>query len=293
MGLNGDAMSKSKFHEIQYVLACFSTHSKYIKGILNEQSIIKNNFNIHEDENVKLVKFIESNYDRFYTAAKLSEEKRWREMLLSIKHSVTYCDHHILKIYWYKYLETFGIKDSIPISSIHESIRFIKYLLACGLSNEILIDILNYELLRNNTLLYEFNESDSEIHFDDIIFNHPDEYSIRLNSSFNLKQFNYRVSKMVESLTNKKEILKDDSYRNKEIVGFYKHTRTGNVNSIKLNEQTNLILEYFKNEHILLDSINQIANLTKLNQQQCSVLIKTIYQKGITSIKRLSKEKRC
>jgi hypothetical protein len=223
--------NKQQHDSLQYVFACLFTHSYWIQTVRQDYKQLANHFNLSAEDNQLFYDFILLHFRKILTTAVLSEEKRWREMLTTIKHTSAIFSLEKLKNYWDKYLLSFSPVKPIPASPVLESVLFLSYLLK-QLGDDPLKSIIEYEYFRNITFTYEFHTiswSDC-IEWDDFDVSNPRLLTLRpkLNPSFLVKTFDSSLSK----------ILQNNASHKPDYIGFYKNMLSKKVNNMCLNESS-------------------------------------------------------
>jgi hypothetical protein len=222
---------------LQYVSALLLTHSKLIKIVKENFNELINLFNLSE-KNLKLMKnFIKHNYKNILINAMICEEKRWRECLNCIKYTDKIMPINKLKDHWYLYLESYPTHQAIPKTPLEESIKFMNFLLM-NKFDELIYTIIEYELMRNTTYLFEFiNLNYSRKKFD---IKRQEACWIQLNPSFTYKKFNINVNRILLQIQNKQKFT---SYQLKEeYIGFFKNPKDNIVKTFQLSENIKELL---------------------------------------------------
>lgn len=271
---------------LQYVFACMSTHSKWVKIIKEDFNQISEHFNLSLDIKKNLRSFFETNSREILISATLFEEKRWREVLPSIKYSSKIIGVDKLKCYWNNYLDSFFLKDEIPKSPILESLEFLAYLLQQEFTL-LAKEIFEYEIARNKVLSFELDHSIKSncINFEDIK-NDLRSYKAKLNPSFITKLFNVPVSKIISTLG---EDINKETFVNKskDFIGFYKTIGTSIVKSIHLNELSNSFLLKLESSTNLSIWSKETIEATQLSLAMCLSFIEKMHTNEIIFIHKI------
>lgn len=274
-------MLPDKYDSLQYMFACISTHSKWVKIIEDDFDRLSDYFHISSQDKIMLQNFFGASSHEMWLSAILLEEKRWREVLPSIKYTVTWVGLDELKVYWQHYLDDFSLTDNIPKSPITESIAFLNYLSRQLVSREAKA-IVEYEILRNSVLSYE---PDFFVEKIDIAIIQKDlrRYQCKINPSFIEKSFNLKISKIIEKLKNNSV---DESFEatGYEIVGFYKQFSTGFVRSLQINEMSNKFLVSLDGSKNISDWLNKVIEITNTSQKQCVDFLEKMHKNGMIFI---------
>ena len=165
------------------------------------------------------------------------EDKRWREILPSIKHVTALVSKNILRFFWIKYLESIKVDESIPKSTMSEAVNFLKYISANYNDGSILHAVIQYELAMNTVSEFDLITVKSEFTYPlDQIKNYY-LYRIVFNPGYLTVNFNLPVSKIINDIINGNSIDMNDytgEDGNEKII-FVKSRSTKVVKVVGLN----------------------------------------------------------
>lgn len=278
----------SNTDNLQYIFACLLTHSKWVEKAKSDLSVVHDNFNItHLDLDV-LKEFLEISGEKLLTSALLAEEKRWRELLAVIKYVDKVIPLDQLKYLWDKYLGSFLIHEAIPVTPLHESIRFLEFVLKNDLGL-MLGNIINYELVRNKLILYEFSEKEnlnSEINVIDLSDNLIN-FSVRANPSLILKWFEIDIIQVLRQIDTE-EAIKHTLGKHKACIGFYKHPVNKIVKTIQFNQKIIPLLLGIKKEKNLRMWIDETLFAHNASIQSIHNFIKKLHDLGVVQIRSIN-----
>ena len=272
-------MKSTKYDSLPYVFACLSTHSKWVKEIHNDYSKLSTYFHLTASDQSLFQDFMIQHYKKLWAASILSEEKRWREALLTIPLTVKAFGSIVLKKYWENYLNLFSPLDNIPISPIYESIAFLDYLLSIPIDN-FHKQVVLYEYTRNKTLTYEFNDMDQfeNTHF--INLKNDDTFletcTVKINPSFSVIAFNISLSSMVN--------LGHTHGSHYFDIGFYKNCQSGVVKTFQVSETIHLALSMTNITTNALALIRQLSTSTNSSFSSSFHFLEKLHQERILFI---------
>lgn len=274
------AMTSNKFDTLQYVFACLSTHSRWVKIIKNDFSQLTRYFHLSLEDRNYVQKMFNSDFNRIWAAACLLEEKRWREILPSIKCTLALVGQDKLKLHWYEYLNMSDLKDNIPKSPILESTEFLRYMLVLCLDSSHK-GVFEYERLRNSILSYEFNiiEEVCYINFASKMENLC-MYQAKVNPSYITKKIDISLVKLIK---NTREQCNENLSRMNTVeeIGFYKDTNTGKVRSIQLNEKVKSILSKLSESENVLICLDKIMSIVSMRKADAMCILEKMYKEGL------------
>ncbi len=276
-------MTNNNYDSLQYVFACMSIHSLWVKIIKNDISQVSEYFNLSTNDLLILTDFLNHHSQQILASAVLLEEKRWREVLSSIKYSSILATPRKLKPHWKNYLETYGFKDNIPASPILESIAFLKYLLHKKF-NDLYQSVFEYELFRNMTLAYEFEPTDATENINNnIVKENPESYQVIINLSFISKNFKCSISKIIKDFQKNLSAEKIRLSTN-ELVGFYKHKSTGMVKTIQLTEASHSAILKLSSATNVSTWVKNMLDTEKMKPASCFNFLEQLHLSGTISL---------
>lgn len=314
---------KKHYDHLQYIFACLLTHSKWVRIILDNVDLINDYFTIQFNDMVILRQFFKKQGKKIMSSALLGEEKRWREVLLSIPHTLLLLSLEQLKVYWHHYLESFSIRDIIPSSPVHESIAFLSFVKNTE-SRLLYSSIYEYEILRNTALSYQFRQ---DVYYsilscsNDLAAGHiitssrglsagssyPQELldpaqkarddgvdegaslcnssqqKMVINPSFILKKFDLKISDIIQVLKQHK-LIEEIHYSNHELLGFYKHPLTGIVKCITLSEFSSDFMRELAATNSVSVWVKKMTQDKNLSHKNCLAFLYKMNEMGIVLI---------
>jgi hypothetical protein len=277
---------------VQYIFSCICTHTKLATKLTNNFKEIHKYFRLSKHDKYAIQQIFSSHAKEIKTQAILMEEKRWREMLLSIRYVSTIFKMNHLKKYWEKYLNILLFENPIPPTPLQESIAFLTRLkdyfdsiVDNNSTHRFKKLVIDYELSRNTVFSYQFNANYSNC----IKNNGINLYSvekINLNPSIIIKTFNGEVSKIVEKLKNHECLNRHVAYllEKTEIVVFFKDRSTGAVKSIQLNELAHFMLIQLTQTSDLASLVEVITNKMNIKKELCVHFMEKLIEKGVIHV---------
>ena len=145
---------KEQHDSLQYICACLLTHTYVVEQVIADPALIKNFFALSLAMEKVFYAFIHQYGERLLASAKLSEEKRWRELLGILKYAHRCIAMHELKQHWRIYLLSLSCRE-IPQTPLLESIFFLNHLLSDYREKDSLSAIIQYEIFLNQTLQHD------------------------------------------------------------------------------------------------------------------------------------------
>tara|TARA_R110000868_G_scaffold162538_2_gene393886 strand:+ start:1088 stop:1729 length:642 start_codon:yes stop_codon:yes gene_type:complete len=210
----------------------------------------------------------------------LFEEKRWLDLLLTIKYTNNIVNQNKLKLMWQDYLDNYDISHHIPESPVNESIEFLRFIIKQSSLNKLQSAIAEYELKRNLTLAYNFDDQSTFIvnNFESI--KKYQFYKAKINPSFIIfesvdkEAYNYVFSYIL-----KKENLPDGL-----MICFYKNPYTLKVHRVILSKKS-----YEKiNDLISCDTLKNYSNNFRPNNNVKTNLLLNLYNANLVFIDRVN-----
>jgi hypothetical protein len=229
-------MKQSNREHVQYVMACLLMHSKYVKQAEPWVVDVLSQFNLSSCDKELLGEYLVKNANKIWLSAHLLEEKRWREMLVTIKYTKICVGEKHLKDYWADYLDINNLRDMIPATPVEESIKFLTYLRSCK-PDRLVSNVCLYELLRNKASLYSFGSEIKPVKPGPI-------YRIELNPSVEFGNFDVSVPELIKS---RFDLGRIGQSMKREKICFYKDVFSGRVKCIQLNDKSYRLLIEIKN----------------------------------------------
>jgi len=280
-------------HNLQYVIACLSTHSGWVKKFMKNFDVLDKHFNLKLDDRLLLDEFILKQGGKFLASSLIMEEKRWREVLLALKYIPKILGEN-LRYWWLNYIDSFKITDHIPKTPIDESISFISFLLENASLNRISYLIAVYELKRNIALAYNFNLTNVK---NEVDFIHKDilattGYLTHLNPSLTVERFDCSISKLALILKNNSSIdLNSLSIDCKdEYIGFYKNRTTNMVCVFVICETLKLIISKILIENNIQKLLILLSDKCNIHVNKLTFLLKLLNKNGIIFFNRIITE---
>lgn len=275
---------------LQYVVACLATHSRWVKKFINNVSDVHRYFKLTPHDAIHLEKFIVEQGKRVLSASLIMEEKRWREVLPALKY-MSRIMHDDLRLWWAGYINSYAVTDAIPKTPLHEAIGFINYLLSKPVLNDVERLIAVYEKMRNRALLYDFQRDEVRIesHDIEIALDAVDEYSVKLNPSLSIESFNWHISKIISAMQKNDMVFCNKSLSKYESqnVFFYKNRITGLVCVSFVSKLVHFAISKVTRSCSLKELILSISNDGWLAQGKVHSLIKVMYKNDVISIHRI------
>lgn len=286
-GHGNTAMNISHNNNLQYVIACLATHSKWVKDFTDNFSRIHDCFNLAPNDEVVLFKFLAEQGKRILASSLIMEEKRWRELILAMKYSEK-IHGAALKQWWLEYVGSSSVVEPIPKTPLHESIQFIQFLLRSKKLTGMGIAIAKYELNRNKAQLHEYNDVDLKHEANSLerISQAINNYKIKLNQSLIIEGFDCHASKLIYSLRINDVRHSENIYSKteKEIIGFYKNIKTGMVCVINLSELVYSAILQIKKDESLQNLMNEVSIKYNVKNDTILSMLNTLNKNNIITI---------
>ena len=267
-------MKNKQYDNLQYVFACLFTHSHWAHTIRQDFKQVNHYFDLSADDNTLLYEFIFKHFKKILTTAILAEEKRWREMLTTIKYTSTLLAIDKLKKYWDDYLLRFSPIEPIPATPIHESVAFLSYLLKHPLEAAIK-PIAEYVYFRNITFAYKFYTLAAAdcIELTDFDLSHHQLLNLKpkINPSF--------ISKIFDDAL--KQIFPSETSNCPDYIGFYKNIKTAKVNRIHLSEASFAFLMSVPSHGNVMSLIQNFSQTSRSNLLHSANMIKKLHHDGV------------
>ena len=280
-------MMLTSYDNLHYVFACLATHSRIVKKIIAHFYKIHDYFNLSLSDESLLNEFFHQQGQKILSASVLMEEKRWREVLLTIQYVPKLIQEENLKNHWENYLDTLKIVHTIPETPLAESIQFLNYLLEQYKNNNLISQIIKYELTRNRTATYKFliNENIKKYNVHSIQADF-DLYRAELNPSLLKESFDYSALDYLATFQQVTSINKSEkitSHLNENVI-FLKSRISGLVRTIKLKFDGELWLTKMIKSSCLLSWIEEASNKMNINREICIHFINNLISNDVISI---------
>jgi len=233
-----------KFTQIQFVIACISTHSCWLRLLTKNFDVIDDYFHLSATQKLLLRDFFVLNHQKIWTSAVLMEERRWREVLPTLSYTKILFGVTKLKTFWHAYLKSFTLNQCIPVNPASECIAFLNFILKKDI-NKNWSHVLAYELLKRQT----YNQPMS-LSSDDLNTTEPCRHlRVHLNPTLTVKIFPFIISKVLPNLA-KGKLPITPQLAHPEYIAFY-----------KANNQTVKILALNHFTQTVVSSIQQFERL--------------------------------
>ena len=280
-------MMLTSYDNLHYVFACLATHSRIVKKIIAHFYKIHDYFNLSLSDESLLNEFFHQQGQKILSASILMEEKRWREVLLTMHYVPKLIQEENLKNHWENYLDTLKTVHAIPETPLAESIQFLNYLLEQYKNNNLISQIVKYELTRNRAGIYEFliNENIKKYDIYSIQSNF-DLYRAELNPSFLKESFDYAVLNYIARLQQDAFIDKEEKiigHLNKNVI-FFKNRSSGLVRAIRLKFDGELWLTKMIESSCLLSWIEEASNKMNIDREICIHFIRNMLSNDVIFI---------
>lgn len=229
--------------------------------------------------------FIESSGKQLFISAKLSEEKRWRELLLTLKYTSLIIDLKALKQHWKRNLNKYFIKDKIPKSPILESITFLTFL-----SNKefsvLYKQIFKYEILRNESLSFDFLNCKPAFGIASVK-EALHKYRVVKNPSLIVRVFEFFIAKIIKNIKSNIFDPKKVEDNGAEILIFYKHYHDGVLRCIKSNKFTHSLLLQLEANNNITEWVERLYIDEKVDKHVFFKLLNQMQKNGLINIARV------
>ena len=258
--------SSKKSSKLQLVIARLATSYKLITAVLEDIDILNSYFDLSTSEYEILENHLTLHGYSISIAAQLLEEKRWNELLSTIKYTNDVLGLSNTEDMWTKYLHNIDLSQLIPQSPLIESINFLSFVANKSLVvDQNHLDIIEYELKRNKTMLYVFDRLPHDVISDISLFKKAI-HKIVVNPS--LVAFiprNQGTHKYVFS-----KIFKKDNVDTDTIICFYKNRTTLKTHRIFISSKL----------YVKITSLGPFQNMVKCSNNEDD-LLKYLYENNL------------
>ncbi len=256
---------------LESAISSVITHSFWLEENLEKIENILNYFKLDETDYQCYKRFISEQGSRLLINAKIMEEKRYRELLQSIKLTYAVCGES-LKNVWHSYLKRIQLDQPIPQSPAHEAVCFLAHYLDINHVPTMINSIIKYELAKNSTVIFSFNKK---------ILNKEEQkkYFIVNPSMINLVVDIDMISciREIKKLKDWSNTVINNEFQTEETrIVLYKNRQSDSVITLRSTQLTDFLIRNKENGFLFDEYCNEIEIITRKNRNYMMDMLESL-----------------